>query len=259
MKGFTKDGKFHPITDYKKGVRKLRDQSTKSEGVKIERKKRNHSFKIGDVVEYWDDEKGKITYIRYDYKTQKPLQYKINGKFVQPDSIRKKLDDDSFVVLWDVASGSGRGKYDPSWRTGGKADWIEPKKVYRIIKELDEQGMVKIRPTKQYLDYSAGTPNEAPDPTYYAELTPQGLEYFNKQKEMGRTENLPRHNPLIKYHDEYSYMSPEERVANMQELMSKGLANKYNLKESAKYLIKDKIMTKSGKVLNREKALEYFK
>jgi len=34
MKGFTKNGKFHPITDYK-GVRKSRDQSAKSTGVKI--------------------------------------------------------------------------------------------------------------------------------------------------------------------------------------------------------------------------------
>ncbi|MCP6727122.1 MAG: hypothetical protein KJI69_03800 [Patescibacteria group bacterium] len=32
MKGFTRDGKFHPITDYK-GVRKSRDQNVKQEGV----------------------------------------------------------------------------------------------------------------------------------------------------------------------------------------------------------------------------------
>jgi len=88
MKGFTRDHKFVPMTDYKK-VRKSRDPKEKTQGIKIERKKRNNSFKIGDVVKYWDDEKGKITYIRYDSKTQKPLQYKINGKFVQPDSIRK--------------------------------------------------------------------------------------------------------------------------------------------------------------------------
>ncbi len=34
------DGKFHPHTDYKKGVRKSRDQSTKEKGVKVERKVR---------------------------------------------------------------------------------------------------------------------------------------------------------------------------------------------------------------------------
>src|SRR3989304_2718867 len=33
MKGFTKDKKFHPITDYK-GVRKSRDQTTKTEGIR---------------------------------------------------------------------------------------------------------------------------------------------------------------------------------------------------------------------------------
>ncbi|MCP6727123.1 MAG: hypothetical protein KJI69_03805 [Patescibacteria group bacterium] len=41
MRGFTRDGTFHPITDYKKGTRKSRDQSTKSTGVKVERKARD--------------------------------------------------------------------------------------------------------------------------------------------------------------------------------------------------------------------------
>lgn len=37
MKGFTRDGKFHPITDYKKGVRKSRNQSEKEQGIRLER------------------------------------------------------------------------------------------------------------------------------------------------------------------------------------------------------------------------------
>lgn len=35
VKGHMQDGKFHPHTDYKKGTRKSRDQSAKTEGVKI--------------------------------------------------------------------------------------------------------------------------------------------------------------------------------------------------------------------------------
>ena len=35
--GFIEDGKFHPITQYKKGVRKSRDQSAKLEGVRLKR------------------------------------------------------------------------------------------------------------------------------------------------------------------------------------------------------------------------------
>ena len=35
-----KDGKFHPHTDYKKGVRKSRDTTVKTKGVKVERKAR---------------------------------------------------------------------------------------------------------------------------------------------------------------------------------------------------------------------------
>ena len=40
MKGHMQDGKFHPHTDYKKGVRKSRDQKAKTQGVNIERKAR---------------------------------------------------------------------------------------------------------------------------------------------------------------------------------------------------------------------------
>lgn len=57
MKGFTKDGKFHPITDYK-GVRKSRDQSTKTEGVKI-RKDRDVTY-VGFSSEAIEEHGGKL-------------------------------------------------------------------------------------------------------------------------------------------------------------------------------------------------------
>jgi len=58
MKGFTKDGKFHPITDYKKVTRKSRDQSTKSKGVKVERKARDKSVKPIGVSWYFGENQG---------------------------------------------------------------------------------------------------------------------------------------------------------------------------------------------------------
>jgi len=39
MKGHMQDGKFHPHTEYKKGVRKSRDQQVKIEGVKIRKQR----------------------------------------------------------------------------------------------------------------------------------------------------------------------------------------------------------------------------
>jgi len=39
MKGHMEDGKFHPHTDYKKGVRKSRDQTAKTKGVKVNNRK----------------------------------------------------------------------------------------------------------------------------------------------------------------------------------------------------------------------------
>ncbi len=57
MKGFTRDGKFHPISDYKKGVRKSRDQNSKQQGVKIERKKHDSCDCGGGLTDFGDCER----------------------------------------------------------------------------------------------------------------------------------------------------------------------------------------------------------
>ena len=90
MKGFRDNsGKFRP-TENKNGVRKPRDQQFKTQGIKLERKRRDDTeYRIGDTVEYWDGKVGTITFVRNDFETQKPLQYKINGKFVEPESIKE--------------------------------------------------------------------------------------------------------------------------------------------------------------------------
>lgn len=51
MKGFTRDGKFHPITGYK-GVRKSRDQNVKIQGVRLERAVTLHpnARKVSDLM-----------------------------------------------------------------------------------------------------------------------------------------------------------------------------------------------------------------
>ncbi|MCP6727113.1 MAG: hypothetical protein KJI69_03755 [Patescibacteria group bacterium] len=70
MKGHMQDGKFHPHTDYKKGVRKSRDQQAKIQGVKVERKARVITgSKLKDVSvseNYWGFETtgGKISRLR---------------------------------------------------------------------------------------------------------------------------------------------------------------------------------------------------
>jgi len=49
MKGHMQDGKFHPHTDHKKGVRKSRDQQTKIEGVKIRKARTTTLRKLPDA------------------------------------------------------------------------------------------------------------------------------------------------------------------------------------------------------------------
>lgn len=53
MKGFTKDGKFHPITDYKKGIRKSRDKQTKTQGITIRKKIDPYEDEVFEKVSGW--------------------------------------------------------------------------------------------------------------------------------------------------------------------------------------------------------------
>jgi len=64
MKGHMEDGKFHPHTDYKKGVRKSRDQIAKTEGVRLKRtdgsRIKKLEFKVWKFDDAPDDLKEKI-------------------------------------------------------------------------------------------------------------------------------------------------------------------------------------------------------
>jgi len=48
MKGHMQDGKFHPHTDYKKGVRMLRDQKAKTKGIRF--KKESETEKLTQIL-----------------------------------------------------------------------------------------------------------------------------------------------------------------------------------------------------------------
>ena len=124
MKGFTRDKKFVPMTDYKKVTRKSRDPEVKTKGVRLrklskaqikrfeqqtnERKKiiKAHDKKfppyhIGDIVET-PLGVGEITFIRHNIDEEPPydepkykVTFKDNQKFVDHSSIekiRKKRD-----------------------------------------------------------------------------------------------------------------------------------------------------------------------
>jgi len=128
MKGFTRDNKFIPMTDYKKVTRKSRDQKEKTTGVRFrkltkaqikrfeeqtkQRKiiidahdKKFPPYHIGDVVKT-PLGVGEITFIRHNIDEEPPYdepKYKVrftedNAKFVDHSSIekiRKARDTDS--------------------------------------------------------------------------------------------------------------------------------------------------------------------
>jgi len=52
MKGHMQDGKFHPHTDYKKGVRKSRDQIAKTQGVKIRKARNSKKLQKEDLKQF---------------------------------------------------------------------------------------------------------------------------------------------------------------------------------------------------------------
>ena len=62
MKGFTRDNKFIPMTDYKKVTRKSRDPETK--GIKIQRKSRDNNAEIlrNNIISFNRQFPVKITY-----------------------------------------------------------------------------------------------------------------------------------------------------------------------------------------------------
>jgi len=54
MKGFTRDKKFIPMTDYKKVTRKSRDQKEKTQGIRLKRKaKKNLTNKDKQILRDW--------------------------------------------------------------------------------------------------------------------------------------------------------------------------------------------------------------
>lgn len=77
MKGHMEDGKFHPHTQYKKGVRKSRDQTAKTQGVRMKRKPMLSYLMSGEVNKY-----GKTSEfypdipLEIDFDSKAKLEYK---------------------------------------------------------------------------------------------------------------------------------------------------------------------------------------
>jgi len=88
MKGHMQDGKFHPHTQ-SKGVRKSRDQSAKSTGVKVERKARDEEAiagkNKGNII--FDSKIGKNTLNGIPiHKGQTSMKEKEQLKFLESDN-----------------------------------------------------------------------------------------------------------------------------------------------------------------------------
>ncbi len=87
------DGKFHPHTDYKKGVRKSRDQSTKSAGIKIRKARDNNKLKHNDYF------KLKLN----DKNFEELLELTTGSGFDQNDfSIKKNVEKGDFSTIEEI-------------------------------------------------------------------------------------------------------------------------------------------------------------
>jgi len=104
MKGHMKDGKFHPHTDYKKGVRKSRDQKAKTQGVKIRKQRlEGEQFQRDDRIETIEqisqevlgEEKGTVIGRRFNDDGTISVEVVFDSRrdessfFVNPTSLRK--------------------------------------------------------------------------------------------------------------------------------------------------------------------------
>ncbi len=117
MKGHMQDGKFHPHTQYK-GVRKSRDQSEKTKGIRFVRATEN--FRTGD----WSDVKKNKAIAETENKTIGQLSKLSKEKLA-------KIDHLVGVHLADVKSSSSSFEPDPKLKDLNKLDdkLIEAEKI----------------------------------------------------------------------------------------------------------------------------------
>jgi len=96
MKGFKdSSNKFHPITDYKKGVRKSRDQKTKQEGVKIRKQRLTVSS---------SSKSNTPTELVYQGDTEQI--YKITDVVAEP-MITRRIPSNLYVHIIDMEEATG--------------------------------------------------------------------------------------------------------------------------------------------------------
>jgi len=154
LKGFTRDGKFHPITDYKKGFRKSRDQTAKTQGVRIRKEIASHELDeqlVQNLIQFYsEDEHPKNQQSRYtkmhkDFeavmklasltedqavelvkKTQKPLMFYIQPKEGNYFPIEKLRFNDRTSVknIWLLGDYDDKhGDYLSSFIIKDDKDW----------------------------------------------------------------------------------------------------------------------------------------
>jgi len=96
MKGHMQDGKFHPHTEHKKGVRKSRDQKVKTKGVKVERLKRFDRTKIQTLIfpPNWNFTRVRQFLKRNDFKATKVVKEgnRIRARQFPPSDIKRGGD-----------------------------------------------------------------------------------------------------------------------------------------------------------------------
>ena len=102
MKGHMEDGKFHPHTDYKKGTRKSRDQTVKTQGVIIERKAREPTDTsiLNDLVN--DFNRKGLTKIEYGNigGQARGLKKEGSGSFIAESMSKKEAINCLRFTIW---------------------------------------------------------------------------------------------------------------------------------------------------------------
>ncbi len=132
MKGHMENGKFHPHTEYKKGIRKSRDQTAKSTGVKVERKARltvSSSSKSNTPTE-----------LIQDYGTEQI--YKITDVVAEP-MITRRIPSNLYVHIIDMEEATG-DEFDKDKKYNGEVILVPQwKYLHPKVKEsiIESSGM----------------------------------------------------------------------------------------------------------------------
>ena len=247
MKGHMQDGKFHPHTEYKKGTRKSRDQSAKTDGVRLKRSDGSRIKKLEFKVWKYEDASDelqetileKLRNMKYEnqddwFAQDDGILYDENAKTDAKDMGLKYAHPE----YYDVDSNRGTDFIqfvleieDPKkfQKYLGLPDAVNQKISYDFQNDTGNWGSNNTR--LQFYDSSGGEINLSPDTAWADEHYDEGN--VDEDERMFHKDDIPTHNEAL------LVLQAHDKFADLMDDSLKHLRANYEYQFSDEALIED--------------------